>query len=55
MPDLVGASWRKSAHSALNGCVEIAFVDGQVAIRNTKDPHGPALLFTAAKGFRGLK
>jgi hypothetical protein len=46
MPDLVGASWRKSTHSGSNGCVEVAFVDGLVAIRDTKDRQGHALIFT---------
>jgi Domain of unknown function (DUF397) len=46
MPDLGGALWRKSTYSALNGCVAIAFVDGLVAVRDSKDPQGQALVFT---------
>ena len=46
MPDLVGASWRKSTYSGSNGCVEVAFVDGLVAIRDAKDRQGHALIFT---------
>ena len=46
-PDLTGAKWFKSSKSANNGqCVEVAFVDGQVAVRDSKDPAGPALMFT---------
>jgi hypothetical protein len=47
--DLSRAKWRKSTHSAGNGnCVEVAEVSGQVAVRDSKDSHGPALLVTAA-------
>ena len=46
--DLTGASWFKSSKSAGNGqCVEVAFVDGDVAMRDSKDPEGPALMFGA--------
>jgi prepilin-type processing-associated H-X9-DG protein len=44
--DLSNAVWRKSRHSASNGCVEIAFVDGHVAVRDSKDRQGPVLVFT---------
>jgi len=37
--------WRKSPHSGANGCVEVAFLDGQVAIRDSKDQQGPMLVF----------
>jgi hypothetical protein len=47
MADFSNATWRKSTHSANNGCVEVAFVDGQVAIRDSKDRTGPMLVFTA--------
>jgi uncharacterized protein DUF397 len=36
MADLSTASWRKSSHSSTNGCVEVAFVRGQVAPRAVK-------------------
>lgn len=49
MLDLSGAKWRKSTRSGYNGCVEVAFVDGHVAIRDSKDRQGPVLLFTAAE------
>ncbi|MEU7839456.1 DUF397 domain-containing protein [Micromonospora sp. NPDC049114] len=49
MVDLTGASWRKSTRSAGNGgeCVEVADnLPGVVAVRDSKDPLGPALTFT---------
>jgi len=46
-PDLTGASWFKSSRSANNGqCVEVAFTGGQVAVRDSKNPAGPALVFS---------
>lgn len=44
-------TWRKSSHSNDNGdCVEAAFdyTPGTVPVRDSKDPHGPALVFPAA-------
>ncbi|WP_328912663.1 MULTISPECIES: DUF397 domain-containing protein [unclassified Streptomyces] len=44
--DLANASWFKSSYSNDQGaCVEVAFVSGAVAMRDSKDPDGPALLF----------
>jgi hypothetical protein len=45
MVDLSGANWRKSSHSGANGCVEVAFVEGRVAMRDSKDRGGPVLVF----------
>jgi hypothetical protein len=47
MVDLSSAIWRKSSRSGTNGCVEVAFVDGQVAVRDSNDRRGPVLLFTS--------
>lgn len=46
--DLSNARWRKSTRSGPNSdnCVEVAVVDGHVAVRDSKNPHGPALVFT---------
>ncbi|MFJ6770376.1 DUF397 domain-containing protein [Kitasatospora sp. NPDC091257] len=43
-----GAVRRRSAHSHGQGhCVEVADgVTGMVRVRDSKDPHGPALAFT---------
>jgi uncharacterized protein DUF397 len=46
MQDLATVNWRKSSWSAANGCVEVAFVDGGVLVRDSKDPDGPVLRFT---------
>jgi hypothetical protein len=49
MVDLTGAHWRKSTRSGSNGgdCVEVADnLAGIVAVRDSKDPAGPALTFT---------
>ena len=38
--------WRKSSHSgSQSNCVEVAEVDHAVAVRDSKDPAGPALAF----------
>jgi hypothetical protein len=44
--DLSSAVWRKSTFSGANGCVEVAVLDNSVAVRDSKDPSGPMLLFT---------
>jgi|HubBroStandDraft_1064217.scaffolds.fasta_scaffold06540_5 hypothetical protein len=48
--DLSSAVWRKSTRSGGNGgnCVEVAsLAGGMIAVRDSKDPNGPALVFTA--------
>jgi Domain of unknown function (DUF397) len=49
-PDLSGARWVKSSRSAGNGnCVEVAAnLPGIVAVRDSKDPAGPALAVNPA-------
>ena len=45
--DLTRADWRKSSRSGDNGgnCVEVARnLPGIVAIRDSKNPHGPVLI-----------
>jgi hypothetical protein len=49
MLDLTRAQWRKSTRSGYNGCLEVAFLDGHVAIRDSKDRRGPVLVFTTAE------
>lgn len=45
---LATATWQKSSRSGpySDNCVEIAFVDGAVGMRDSKDPAGPVLVFT---------
>jgi len=47
----LGAAWRKSLASNPSGsCVEVAaLADGQVAVRNSRHPSGPALVYTRAE------
>ena len=59
-PDLSRVTWRKSSYSNSSGgsCVEIAVLTGapgehDIAVRDSKDPHGPALTFTA-RHWRGF-
>ncbi|MEU6830274.1 DUF397 domain-containing protein [Nocardia beijingensis] len=46
--DLSGAKWFKSVHSGeADACVEVAWLAaGNVGVRDSKDPSGPALVFT---------
>lgn len=44
--NLSGAAWRKSSRSGTNACVEVAVIDGKVAVRDSKDRGGPVLEFT---------
>ena len=48
--DLSRAQWSKSSYSSANGaCVEVAQnLPGVVAVRDSKDPHGPKLLISPA-------
>ncbi|MFF5110665.1 DUF397 domain-containing protein [Streptosporangium sp. NPDC000509] len=59
-PDLSLAKWRKSSRSGGNGqCVEVAGnLVGIVAVRDSKNPNGPALIFSPGdwRGFvNGIK
>ena len=44
--DFSAADWQKSGRSESNGCVEVAFVDNQGAVRDSKHREGPVLVFT---------
>lgn len=49
--DLSQARWVRSARSGPDGgnSVEVAFVDGAIAVRDAENPNGPALIFTPAE------
>jgi hypothetical protein len=41
-------TWRKSRRSSVqNACVELAVGTERTGVRDSKDPHGPALWFSA--------
>jgi hypothetical protein len=49
--DIGSAVWRKSSRSNGNGgnnCVEVAAAAGAVAVRDSKHPTGPVLVFAPA-------
>ncbi|MFF3225300.1 DUF397 domain-containing protein [Nocardia suismassiliense] len=50
MYDMTDAHWFKSTHSsAVKDCVEVAHLDGgSVGVRDSKNPTGPALVFSPA-------
>lgn len=53
-PDLSNAAWRKASRSSQQGaCVEVAGLAGIVAVRDSKNPGGPALVF-GPSAFAGL-
>nr|WP_240772595.1 DUF397 domain-containing protein [Nocardia sp. CS682] len=45
---MTGARWKTSSYSESGSqCVEVAFLDGgRVGVRDSKNPGGPALVFT---------
>jgi hypothetical protein len=53
--DLSAATWRTSTRSSGGGsnCIEVARLPGRIAIRDSKNPHGPTLIITPAT-FREL-
>lgn len=41
-------TWHKSSYSSSNGqCVEVAAVGADIAVRDSKNPDGPVLVFGA--------
>ena len=50
MEDTKQLNWRKSSFSGTQGnCVEVAFDDDGVYVRDSKDREGPVLRFTRAE------
>jgi len=49
--DLTGATWHKSTYSNGSGgnCVEVAPTRDGRALRDSKNPDGPVLLFSASQ------
>jgi hypothetical protein len=46
MTERSGIAWRRSTYCANNSCVEVALLDNQIAVRDSKDQNGPVLRFT---------
>lgn len=46
---MISREWKKSTRSGTNGgsCVEVRQRDGAIQVRDSKDPAGPILRFTA--------
>jgi len=51
MEDQIAPTWRKASYSGNGGgdCVEVARnLPGEIAVRDSKDPHGPVLTIESA-------
>lgn len=46
--EMTGVTWRKSTRSgAMGNCVEVTtLTSGEIAVRNSRFPNGPALVYT---------
>ena len=49
MTESAGIVWHRSTYCANNSCVEVAFLDDQIAVRDSKDQRGPQLRFAQAE------
>jgi Domain of unknown function (DUF397) len=48
--ELTGLAWRKAQRSVNNGqCVELARSGSMIAVRDSKNPVGPILMYTQAE------
>jgi len=59
MNDLSRATWHISSYSGNSGnCVQVASLDDHIAVRDSKDPQGPVLMWSPSewRGFlKGIK
>jgi Domain of unknown function (DUF397) len=49
MASLPEVAWLRSRDCDTNSCVEVAFLDDGVAVRDSKDESGPVLTFNRAE------
>ena len=47
VPMSAWSRWRKSRHSTSGNCVEVRLHGGRVEVRDSKDPRGGVLRYTA--------
>ena len=47
--ELEGVQWRHAGGAEGAGVEMAKLPDGQIAVRNSADPHGPALIYTRAE------
>lgn len=47
--DLSGLTWVKATSSGVGECVEIAAARDNVAVRDSKHPQGPVLMYTRSE------
>jgi predicted secreted Zn-dependent protease len=47
--DLASVEWRKSTRCRDGNCVEVALLEHQVAVRDSKDKRGPMLVFSSVE------
>jgi len=55
MVDMSSAVWRKSTLSTVNGCVEVAFVESHVAVRDSKEGTSRTHLGVHGRRMGGLR
>ncbi|MFC4535974.1 DUF397 domain-containing protein [Sphaerisporangium dianthi] len=46
---LTDARWRSASQCNAEHCVEVALTGGQIAVRDSKNPDGPVLLYTPSE------
>lgn len=47
MADTERLQWHRSSYCETNACVEVARRNGEVLVRDGKDPEGPGLTYSA--------
>ena len=42
----VSVDWRTSKSCAGGNCIQVAAINGSIALRDSKDPNGPVLMYS---------